>query len=94
MSSNDEEQVDPGLQKFLEAEVQRQQFQSLVNSLSSTCWDLCVADRLGPRLDGKSQTCIANCVNRMIDGSTYIVQRLQEHSEKNASSNSGGGVFS
>ncbi|KFD57790.1 hypothetical protein M514_01460 [Trichuris suis] len=92
MSSSDEEQVDPGLQKFLEAEVQRQQFQSLVNSLSSTCWDLCVADRLGPRLDGKSQTCIANCVNRMIDGSTYIVQRLQEHSEKNVSSN-GGSVF-
>uniref|UniRef100_A0A5S6QH84 PAS domain-containing protein n=1 Tax=Trichuris muris TaxID=70415 RepID=A0A5S6QH84_TRIMR len=83
MSSNNEEQVDPGLQKFLEAEVQRQQFQSFVNSLSSTCWDLCVADRLGPRLDAKSQNCIANCVNRMIDGSTYIVQRLQQNSEKN-----------
>jgi len=72
---------DPQLQRFLEAENQKQRFQQLVNSLTSDCWDTCVTGAPSTKLDRRTETCVVNCVERFIDTSNYIVNRLEKEGE-------------
>uniref|UniRef100_A0A915C3Z7 Mitochondrial import inner membrane translocase subunit n=1 Tax=Parascaris univalens TaxID=6257 RepID=A0A915C3Z7_PARUN len=73
---------DPQLNRFLhqlQAETQRQKFTEQVHTLTNRCWDLCFTDYRPPsKLDGKTQTCLSNCVNRMIDASNFMVEHLQK----------------
>jgi len=66
---------DPQLASFIEQENQKQRFQAVVHSLTDQCWDLC-SPSISSRLDGKSETCIANCVERFIDSSNFIINKL------------------
>jgi import inner membrane translocase subunit TIM8 len=66
---------DPQLASFIEQENQKQRFQAVVHTLTEQCWDLC-APSISSRLDGKSETCLANCVERFIDSSNYIINKL------------------
>jgi len=70
--------VDPELARFIQAESQRQRFQAMVHNMADACWDLCMAEKPPAKIDGKTDTCINNCVNRLIDASNFILQRLQE----------------
>ena len=85
---------DPKLQQFLEVETQKQRFQQLVHGLTDQCWELCVGNP-GPRLDKKTEACLTNCVERFIDTSNYIVNRLEKegesYSDTSSSSDSGSG---
>ena len=67
--------ADPQLAAFIEQENQKQRFQSVVHTLTEQCWELC-APAISSRLDGKSETCLANCVERFIDSSNYIINKL------------------
>jgi import inner membrane translocase subunit TIM8 len=66
---------DPQLASFIVQENQKQRFQSVVHTLTDQCWDLC-APSISARLDGRSETCLANCVERFIDSSNYIINKL------------------
>ncbi|CAF0911855.1 unnamed protein product [Adineta ricciae] len=66
---------DPQLASFIEQENQKQRFQSVVHSLTEQCWEIC-SPSISSRLDGKSETCLANCVERFIDSSNYIINKL------------------
>ena len=66
---------DAHLASFIEQENQKQRFQSVVHSLTEQCWELC-SPSISSRLDGKSETCLANCVERFIDSSNYIINKL------------------
>jgi import inner membrane translocase subunit TIM8 len=66
---------DPQLASFIEQENQKQRFQTVVHTLTEQCWDLC-APSISSRLDGKSETCLANCVERFIDSSNFIINKL------------------
>jgi len=72
---------DPHMKHFLEAETQRQRFQQLVHSLTSDCWDTCLTGTPSAKLDRRTETCIVNCVERFIDTSNYIVNRLEKEGE-------------
>lgn len=67
---------DHKIQRFLEAETQKQRFQQLVHTLTDQCWETCV-DRAGQKLDSKTETCIVNCVERFIDTTNFVVNRLE-----------------
>jgi import inner membrane translocase subunit TIM8 len=67
--------ADAQLASFIEQENQKQRFQSVVHSLTEQCWELC-GPSISARLDGKSETCLANCVERFIDSSNYIINKL------------------
>lgn len=73
-----EEQVDPQMARFIEGETQKQRFQHLVHELTDQCWDLCVPDKPGNKLDSRTETCLRNCVERFIDTSHHIVKRLEK----------------
>ncbi|KAK0416702.1 hypothetical protein QR680_012639 [Steinernema hermaphroditum] len=82
MFGNGAFEMDPQLQNFvhqLQAETQKQKFAEQVHTLTNRCWDVCIGDsRLGNKIDGRTQTCLQNCVNRMIDASNFMVEHLQK----------------
>lgn len=67
---------DPGMQHFVEMETQRQRFHHLVHSLTERCWDSCMGNP-GQKLDNDTESCITNCVERFIDTTNYVINRLE-----------------
>lgn len=76
---------DPHLASFIEQENQKQRFQTVVHSLTEQCWDLC-SPSISSRLDGKTETCLINCVERFIDSSNFIINKLGQEGAAAASS--------
>uniref|UniRef100_A0A8C5P1G2 Mitochondrial import inner membrane translocase subunit n=1 Tax=Jaculus jaculus TaxID=51337 RepID=A0A8C5P1G2_JACJA len=68
--------VDPQLQHFIEMEMQKQRFQQLVQQMTELCWK-CM-DKPGPKLDSRAEACFVNCVERFIDTSQFILNRLEQ----------------
>nr|ACO08268.1 Mitochondrial import inner membrane translocase subunit Tim8 A [Oncorhynchus mykiss] len=69
--------ADPQLQQFIEIEPQKQRFQQLVHQMTEACWEKCM-DKPGPKLDSRTEICFANCVERFIDTSQFILNRLEQ----------------
>uniref|UniRef100_A0A023G0G4 Mitochondrial import inner membrane translocase subunit n=1 Tax=Amblyomma parvum TaxID=251391 RepID=A0A023G0G4_AMBPA len=67
------------LKTFIEGETEKQRYQSLVHELTEKCWDVCI-EKPSARLDSKTENCIQNCVNRFIDATNLIVDRLAKTS--------------
>ncbi|AWP11819.1 Mitochondrial import inner membrane translocase subunit Tim8 A isoform 2 [Scophthalmus maximus] len=68
--------ADPRLQQFIEVESQKQRFQQLVHQMTEVCWK-CI-DKPGPKMDSRSEMCLVNCVERFIDTSQFILNRLEQ----------------
>ena len=66
---------DPGMQSFVNRETQRQRFQGIVHEMTERCWDNCIGHP-GTKLDSRTESCIKNCVDRFLDTSNYVVNRL------------------
>lgn len=69
--------VDPELQRFLEVESQKARFQSNVHQFADLCWDKCMSDKIGARMDSKTELCFSNCVGRFLDTTEFIVRKLE-----------------
>ncbi|CAO2591930.1 Putative mitochondrial import inner membrane translocase subunit Tim8 A-B [Lemmus lemmus] len=69
--------ADPQLQQFVEGEMQKQRVQLLVHHMTELCWDKCM-DKPGPKLDGRAEVCLVNCVERFLDTSQFILNRLEQ----------------
>ena len=68
--------MDPEMQRFLEMETQKAKFQANVHTFTDLCWDKCMPDRMSARMDTKVEQCIGNCVERFIDVTNFVVNRL------------------
>lgn len=68
--------VDAEMKSFLELESQKAQLQSQIHKLNDVCWDMCI-DKPREKLDGRSETCLCNCVDRFIDTSLLVATRFQ-----------------
>ena len=68
--------IDDRLQHFIETETKKQQFQGLVHELTGICWETCM-DKPSPRLEPKVHKCLVNCVERFIDTTNYITNRIE-----------------
>ena len=69
--------VDPEMKSFLEMESQKAQLQAQIHKLNDTCWDICM-DKPREKLDGRTETCLCNCVDRFIDTSLLVANRFQQ----------------
>lgn len=74
------ESSDNELKNFIEGETQKQRLQYLIHELTDRCWDACI-DKPGPRMDSRTENCIQNCVNRFIDTTNFIVEKLEKSSQ-------------
>ncbi|XP_024890092.1 mitochondrial import inner membrane translocase subunit Tim8 A-like [Temnothorax curvispinosus] len=68
--------LDDQLQHFIETETKKQHFQGLVHELTGLCWETCM-DKPSLRLEPKVHKCLVNCVERFIDTTNYITNRLE-----------------
>ncbi|GFO47490.1 mitochondrial import inner membrane translocase subunit tim8 a [Plakobranchus ocellatus] len=67
---------DPGVQRFVNQETQKQRFHGLVHEMTDRCWDTCMGNP-STKLDSKTENCIRNCVDRFLDTSNFVVNRLE-----------------
>ncbi|KAI7901430.1 Tim10/DDP family zinc finger-domain-containing protein [Cokeromyces recurvatus] len=72
-SENDQRE----LAQFLQAEQAKARVQETVHSLTDNCWDKCIS-KVNNKLDRSEESCLANCVDRFLDTSLFIVKRLEE----------------
>ncbi|KAL1926100.1 hypothetical protein VTP01DRAFT_6137 [Rhizomucor pusillus] len=70
------EQDQRELAQFLEAENAKARVQQTVHGLTDSCWDKCIS-KINNKLDRSEEACLANCVERFLDTSVFIVQRLE-----------------
>ncbi|XP_053977847.1 mitochondrial import inner membrane translocase subunit Tim8 A-like [Hylaeus volcanicus] len=68
--------VDEQIQAFIETEAKKQQFQELTFHLTGICWEICVG-RPEACLNPKVEKCFINCVDRFIDTTNFITNRLE-----------------
>ncbi|XP_014211125.1 mitochondrial import inner membrane translocase subunit Tim8 [Copidosoma floridanum] len=71
------------LKEFIMVEQQKAQLNARVREFSDLCWDRCI-DKPSNKLDGRTETCLNNCVNRFIDVSLLITSRFAQMMQKNA----------
>ncbi|KAL7645028.1 UNVERIFIED_CONTAM: hypothetical protein RMT77_003398 [Armadillidium vulgare] len=77
---------DAELQQFIAKEQQKAQLQAMIHRMNEMCWDTCVGTPES-KLNSRTETCIANCVERFIDSSLFITNRFAQLLSK-----SGGGL--
>ncbi|CAG9802387.1 unnamed protein product [Chironomus riparius] len=82
--SGGDHKVDSELQEFLLVEKQRAQVNAQIHEFNDICWDKCV-DKPGSKLDSRTETCLNNCVDRFIDTSLLITNRLAQLIQKQSS---------
>ncbi|CAF0887310.1 unnamed protein product [Rotaria sordida] len=69
--------ADAQLASFIKQENQKQHFRSVVHTLTEKCWDLC-SPNISSRLDDRSERCLAGCVERFLDSSHYIMNKISQ----------------
>jgi len=78
------------MQQFIQAETAKSQIQNVMHDLNEKCWDTCVEGKPSNKLDGRTESCIKNCVERFIDTNLLILQRFERKANELGSS---GGEF-
>lgn len=73
----DSGQIDQQLAQDLELERQKGKIQQEIFQKSEMCWDMCVGS-MSAKFDGKTESCIMNCVERYVDTAVAIQKRFQE----------------
>ncbi|KAK4334416.1 hypothetical protein RTBOTA2_003164, partial [Rhodotorula toruloides] len=66
------------LQQFLEQEQTKARIQTQIHEFTDTCWDLCIKGQPQSRFSRGEQACLANCTDRFLDASLFIVKSLEE----------------
>mmetsp|Transcript_8672 Transcript_8672/g.12199 ORF Transcript_8672/g.12199 Transcript_8672/m.12199 type:complete len:127 (+) Transcript_8672:45-425(+) len=63
------------LRMALQQEQQKAVVQAAISKLTELCWDTCVG-RPDAKLSSSEQSCIANCAERYLDTSMFVMGRL------------------
>ncbi|RNA08111.1 mitochondrial import inner membrane translocase subunit Tim8 A [Brachionus plicatilis] len=79
---------DPELARFVAEMEQSSRMKKTAEKLTLECWDLCVTNPNVSRFDGKTESCLVNCVERFIDSSTFIVKAFSSRAQQTLSSSS------
>ncbi|XP_077433658.1 mitochondrial import inner membrane translocase subunit Tim8 A [Vanacampus margaritifer] len=69
--------ADPQLEQFIEMASQNLKIHQRAREFMEVCWEKCM-DKPGPKLDSRTDACFANCVERFIDTSQFILNRLEQ----------------
>ncbi|KAG9032738.1 Mitochondrial import inner membrane translocase subunit tim8 [Tulasnella sp. JGI-2019a] len=68
---------------FLEQEQAKAHLQSSVHQYTDMCWTKCITGSVSTRFSRGEESCLVNCVDRFLDASLFIVNKLQ--SQRDAS---------
>ena len=68
-------QVDPEVARMIEVESQKARFTQNAYQFTDVCWDKCM-DKISNKMDKKNETCLVNCVERFLDTTNFVINRL------------------
>ncbi|RDB29091.1 Mitochondrial import inner membrane translocase subunit TIM8 [Hypsizygus marmoreus] len=87
------EKFDEATQKELATFLEREQAQakahSTIHTLTTMCWDKCITGTPSTRFARGEESCLANCVERFLDTSLFMVKRIEQQREQAAFSGVG-----
>ena len=76
---------DPELASFVEQMEQSQRLQKVAEKLTNDCWDLCVSSPGVSKFDYKTESCLANCVERFLDTSMFVANSMANRAQSSSS---------
>ncbi|KAF7789900.1 hypothetical protein EIP86_000848 [Pleurotus ostreatoroseus] len=86
----DKQQFDEATRKELETFLENEQAQSRLNSsihmFTSMCWDKCITSTPSTRFARGEESCLANCVERFLDTSLFMVRKIESQRQQYAAS--------
>ncbi|KNZ73497.1 Mitochondrial import inner membrane translocase subunit TIM8, partial [Termitomyces sp. J132] len=66
------------LSTFLEKEQAQAKINSSIHTLTNMCWTKCITGTPSTRFSHGEERCLANCVERFLDTSLFMVKRIEE----------------
>ncbi|KAF8167909.1 Tim10/DDP family zinc finger-domain-containing protein [Crassisporium funariophilum] len=66
------------LTEFLERQQAQARMSSQIQNFTVSCWDKCVTGTPSTRFSRSEENCLANCVDRFLDTSLFMVKQLEE----------------
>ena len=76
-SSKGSGKQDAEMQAFLQEQMAIAQIKENIAKMTETCWNVCV-DKPKDRFDGRTESCLSNCVERNIDCALFISNRYMK----------------
>lgn len=74
---NDKDKAE--LRQFLSLESKRSEVQANTHALTEVCWKKCITSASrGPKLDKTEESCLTNCVERILDINFLTVKHLEK----------------
>lgn len=70
-----EEAAEREIKEFIQIEQVKMEFQQRVHEFTDRCWDKCIG-KISGRLDRSEENCMGNCVDRFLDSSRVMAERL------------------
>ncbi|KAF8845264.1 hypothetical protein BDN67DRAFT_986998 [Paxillus ammoniavirescens] len=67
---------------FLEREQAQARINNQIQSFTSMCWDKCITGTPGSRFARGEEACLANCVERFLDSSLFMVSQIQHQQQQ------------
>ncbi|KAH9968720.1 Tim10/DDP family zinc finger protein, partial [Russula dissimulans] len=65
------------IQTFLEREQAQARVQQSIHNFTSMCWEKCITGTPSTRFSRGEESCLANCVERFLDTSLFIVKKIE-----------------
>ena len=66
---------------YFQAETERQRFRAVLQEVTSSCWDKCMGTP-STRLDRRTESCFAHCIERFVDTGNYVINRLEREGQQ------------
>lgn len=73
--SGDGPKFDPEVARMIEVESQKARFTQNAYQFTDVCWDKCM-DKIPNRMDSRTEACLSNCVERFLDTTHFVLNRL------------------
>ncbi|CCM00887.1 uncharacterized protein FIBRA_02933 [Fibroporia radiculosa] len=73
-----DESTQKELAKFVETEQAQARLHSTIHMMTGMCWDKCVTGTPSTRFSRSEESCLANCVDRFLDTSLFMVKKIEE----------------
>ncbi|KII93342.1 hypothetical protein PLICRDRAFT_171110 [Plicaturopsis crispa FD-325 SS-3] len=74
--------LDPQMQAFIQQESAKAHANESIQNYTEMCWDKCVTGAPSTRFSRSEESCLANCVDRFLDTSLFIVKQVQSKREQ------------
>jgi import inner membrane translocase subunit TIM8 len=82
MSEKFDEATQKELAAFLDREQTQARLHSAIHNFTSMCWDKCITSTPSSSFSRKEQDCLANCVDRFLDTSLFMVKQIEQQRER------------